>query len=186
MEMDSKCPNCDRDIQPPDTQGGRPRRWCSAGCQRSGEARMRRINLVLKRLELDKVWQQRHSHHPAMIERIDELIAERQRQYDHLAGCPQVRNERKQTKMTDPREMLRTAMNAIHQQPDSGLLPAFQEAIDIISDGVEMLTRDDNDTKAQAWHRAAIATKRLLRDYSEDVKTEWIAAYADLPPMDLL
>ena len=33
-------------------------------------------------------------------------------------------------------EMLRTAMNAFHQQPDSGLLPAFLAAIDEISDQV--------------------------------------------------
>ena len=58
---------------------------------------MRRINLVLKRLELDKVWQQRHSNHAATIARIDQLIAERQREYDRLAGCPQVK-ERNGTK----------------------------------------------------------------------------------------
>jgi hypothetical protein len=85
--MTELCPNCDRDIQPPDTQGGRPRRWCSAGCQRSGEAEMRRLHRVLVRLELDKVLQQRHGR-PAMIERIDEQIAERKRAYDHLAGVP--------------------------------------------------------------------------------------------------
>jgi hypothetical protein len=83
-------------------------------------------------------------------------------------------------------EMLRTEMNAIHRQPDSGLLPAFLSAIDATCDEVEAFTRDDNDTKAQAWHRAAVATKRILRNHGEDVKSEWIAAYADLPPMDLL
>jgi hypothetical protein len=89
MEMDSRCPKCDTPLEPPGTPGGRPRRWCSAGCQRSGEAEMRRINLVLKRLELDKAWQQRHSNHPATIERIDAVIAEWQQQYDHLAGVPE-------------------------------------------------------------------------------------------------
>lgn len=49
---------------------------------------MRRLHLVMKRLELDKAWQQRHTNHPATIERIDELIAERQREYDRLAGVP--------------------------------------------------------------------------------------------------
>jgi hypothetical protein len=48
---------------------------------------MRRIHQVLKRLELDKVWHLRHGHDRG-IERIDELIAERQREYDHLAGVP--------------------------------------------------------------------------------------------------
>ncbi len=88
MDSDSKCPKCGNPLKPPGTSGGRPRRWCSPGCQRSGEAQMRRINLVLKRLELDKAWHQRHSNHPATIERIDATIAERQRAYDHLAGVP--------------------------------------------------------------------------------------------------
>jgi hypothetical protein len=85
MDSSSKCPHCDNPLDPPGTQGGRPRRWCSAGCQRSGEAEMRRLHRVLVRLELDKVWQQRHGR-PAMIERIDEQIAERKRAYDRLAG----------------------------------------------------------------------------------------------------
>jgi hypothetical protein len=50
---------------------------------------MRRINLVIKRLELDKVWQQRHGRNDARVERIDELIAERQKAYDRLAGVPE-------------------------------------------------------------------------------------------------
>jgi hypothetical protein len=86
------CPSCDRDIQPPDAQGGRPRRWCSPGCQRSGEARMRRIHAVLKRLELDKAHHQRYgpeSHRDAAIERIDEVIATWQEAYDRLAGVPE-------------------------------------------------------------------------------------------------
>jgi hypothetical protein len=91
-DSNSKCPHCGNDIQPPDAQGGRPRRWCSAGCQRAGEARMRRINLVLKRLELDKAHVQRHSsesHRDAAIGRIAAVIAEWQQQYDHLAGVPE-------------------------------------------------------------------------------------------------
>jgi hypothetical protein len=81
----------------------------------------------------------------------------------------------------DVREMLRTSMNMIHR--GTYLSPGEQEGIDITADGVEMLTRDDPDTKAQAWHRAAIATKQILRDYSDNVKTEWLEAYAALPPM---
>jgi hypothetical protein len=74
-------------------------------------------------------------------------------------------------------EMLRTAMNAIHQQSATGLLPAFLAAIDAICDDVLARPVD------AAWHRAASASKEILRDHSEDVKAEWIAAYADLPPM---
>jgi len=97
MDTDSKCPKCGTPLEPPGTSGGRPRRWCSPGCQRAGEAQMRRLHRVLVRLELDKALQQRHSNHPATIERIDEQIAERKREYDHLAGCPQVK-ERRETK----------------------------------------------------------------------------------------
>jgi hypothetical protein len=95
--MTELCPHCGCDIQPPDTQGGRPRRWCSPGCQRSGEARMRRINGLLKRLEGKKSWNQLHGHDST---RYDEVIAEWQQQYDHLAGCPQAK-ERKETNQND-------------------------------------------------------------------------------------
>jgi hypothetical protein len=49
---------------------------------------MRRVGQVLKRLELDRVWQLRHGHDGG-IERIDELIAEQQQRYDRLAGVPE-------------------------------------------------------------------------------------------------
>lgn len=83
----------------------------------------------------------------------------------------------------DPREMLRTSMNMIFRPPSTGLLPAFLEAFDVICDGVEILTRDANDADAQAWYRAAVATKQLICDHSESVKAEWLEAYGDLPPM---
>ncbi len=69
----------------------------------------------------------------------------------------------------DPREMLRGAMNTINQQPNTGLLPAELAAIDNICNQVEMHTRDQTDTDEQAWHRAALATKAILRSHTEDV-----------------
>lgn len=84
---------------------------------------------------------------------------------------------------TDPREMLRTSMNMIFRPPSTGLLPAFMEGFDVIADGVEVLTRDSTDVDEQAWYRAAIATKQILRDHSDSVKDEWLKAYAELPPM---
>lgn len=84
-------------------------------------------------------------------------------------------------------EMLRTAMNTIHQQPDSGLLPAQLSAIDHICDQVVTFTLGaelPRDSQARAWIRAAVATKAILRSHSEATKAEWIAAYADLPPME--
>lgn len=79
-------------------------------------------------------------------------------------------------------EMLRTSMNAIHQSA-AGLPDAFLSAFDTIATEVEGFTRDQGDPAAQAWHRGAVATKRILRDHSEPVKSEWLEAYADLPPM---
>jgi hypothetical protein len=73
-------------------------------------------------------------------------------------------------------ELLRAGMNAI-REPDEGLLPVELVAIDAICDDV--LARDVD----AAWHRAAAASKQILRDHSDDVKTEFIEAYTDLPPM---
>lgn len=84
MEV-SKCPKCGSPLDPPGASGGRPRRWCSRGCQRSGEAEMRRINNLLKRLELDKARLQQHGLAKG-LEKLDPVIAEWQRKYDHLAG----------------------------------------------------------------------------------------------------
>lgn len=86
MDPDSKCPKCDRPLEPPDAQGGRPRRWCSAGCQRSGEAEMRRINHVLRHLGRKKSWNQLHGQG---TEQVDAVMAGWQRAYDILAGVPE-------------------------------------------------------------------------------------------------
>jgi hypothetical protein len=83
------------------------------------------------------------------------------------------------TDMTDDdfrTELLRAGMNAI-REPDEGLLPVELVAIDAICDGV--LARDVD----AAWHRGAAASKQILRDHSEDAKTEFLEAYCDLPPM---
>jgi hypothetical protein len=88
--MTELCPNCDREIQPPGSQGGRPRRWCSAGCQRAGEAKMRRTNQLLRRLEKDRAWSQMHGYNSAkLVAKLDAQIAEQQAIYDRLAGVPE-------------------------------------------------------------------------------------------------
>lgn len=94
MDPDSKCPKCDRPLEPPGSSGGRPRRWCSPGCQRSGEAEMRRINHVLRQLGRKKSWNQLHGHGTTQV---DAVMAEWQRAYDRLAGVPAV-NEKGETK----------------------------------------------------------------------------------------
>lgn len=48
---------------------------------------MRRINSLLKDLELQKANLQKGGYHLG-VERIDPVIAERQARYDHLAGVP--------------------------------------------------------------------------------------------------
>ena len=79
----------------------------------------------------------------------------------------------------NPREILRTGMNWIlHPPADLGLPDAIKKAIDDNCDAVEMLTRNTNDAHEQAWRRAALATKLILRDYADTVKNEWLAAYA--------
>ncbi len=83
----------------------------------------------------------------------------------------------------DPREILRTCMNWVLNQQPAGLPFSFQQAIDDISESVENLTRGTTDADDQAWQRAAIATRRILRERSEAVNAEWTAAFAGLPAM---
>lgn len=85
MEV-SKCPKCGSQLDRPGASGGRPRRWCSSGCQRSGEAQMRRLTLDLKHLERSRTWYQLDGRDTA---RIDAVIAQRQAEFDRLAGVPE-------------------------------------------------------------------------------------------------
>jgi hypothetical protein len=88
------------------------------------------------------------------------------------------------TPVQSPRaETLRIAMNAIHHQLVAGRMPAELFGMVALCDEIEAFTRDYSDADAQAWHRAAVATERLLYEGGEDVRAEWIAAYAGLPPM---
>ena len=75
-------------------------------------------------------------------------------------------------------------MNTIHQQPDTGLLPVELAVIDRICDEIAAPTSDRDNTDEQAWHRAAVATKSILRDHSKGVIQEWFSAHAGLPPMN--
>jgi hypothetical protein len=45
------CPKCGADLPKRLPKGGRPSRWCSEGCQRSGEAEMSRLQSLLRKLE---------------------------------------------------------------------------------------------------------------------------------------
>jgi hypothetical protein len=70
-------------------------------------------------------------------------------------------------------DRFRSALNCYHQQPPAGLLPIELAVIDGIAE--EVLAVSDVDP---AWHRAATAIRHVLRDHSENVVDEWIAAFS--------
>jgi len=74
-------------------------------------------------------------------------------------------------------------MNAIHHQLVAGRMPAELFGMVALCDEIEAFTRDYSDADAQAWHRTAVATGRLLYERGEGVRAEWTATYAGLPPM---
>ena len=85
--------------------------------------------------------------------------------------------------MAEIKEMLRTGMMWILNPPEFLLLQVFQHEIDATAGLVITDTAGDASDDGRAWHRAAVATRAILRDHGEDVKTEWLAAFAELPPM---
>ena len=68
-------------------------------------------------------------------------------------------------------EQLRTLLNAYHQQPNAGMPQGELGLIDAKCDTVIAFTGEDTSHDARAWHRAAVATKQLLRDHSEHVRS---------------
>jgi hypothetical protein len=91
----TNCVKCDAELQPPDSRGGRPSRFCSEGCKVSAEAEMRRLNVVLRRLEDARAnepvrWGYSDTERvQAAVARYDEAIAPLQKRFDHLAGVPE-------------------------------------------------------------------------------------------------
>src|SRR5690348_15775899 len=79
-------------------------------------------------------------------------------------------------------ELLRTGMNMIHQQGNTGLFAAFQAAIVQNCDEVLELRHDEHPTGGRAGPRAGWATKQIRRSRDRRGKAEWLAAYADPPP----
>jgi hypothetical protein len=79
------CPKCGTElVRPPG--GGRPTRWCSEGCKRSGEDEMNRLSSLLKTFEegraVDKLNGRDTKRRSAVMKRL-------QSRFDHLAGVPQ-------------------------------------------------------------------------------------------------
>jgi hypothetical protein len=68
--------------------GGRPTRWCSEGCKRSGEGEMSRLSSLLRTLEGDRVLDRLNGYHrPVCV--TGDIMAELQSRYDHLARVPE-------------------------------------------------------------------------------------------------
>jgi hypothetical protein len=78
------CVKCEGEIVR-SPKGGRPSRFCSEGCKRSGESEMARLESLLRLFTEGKYVDQING-------RVDELradaIADMQGRYDHLAGVP--------------------------------------------------------------------------------------------------
>jgi hypothetical protein len=64
-------------------KGGRPTRWCCEGCKRSGESEMARLEGLL-RLFTEGRYVELLNGRPDP--RRDDVIADMQKRYDHLAG----------------------------------------------------------------------------------------------------
>lgn len=80
----SLCPKCGA-MRP--AGRGRPSRWCSEGCKRSGEAEMARLQSLLRKGEEGR-----------FVDALNGLpntnrvkaVADLQARYDHLAGVPPI------------------------------------------------------------------------------------------------
>jgi hypothetical protein len=88
----SECPKCGAELAK-SPRGGRPTRWCSDGCKRSGEAELARLQSKLRDWE-DGLRECRlngydtNAYHKESFERRVAIIAEMQARFDHLAGVP--------------------------------------------------------------------------------------------------
>jgi hypothetical protein len=80
----SACPKCGSELPKRSPRGGRPSRWCSEGCARSGEAETSRVQSQLRKLEGEMF----NGGPPLRLERLRGSIEELQGRFDFLAGVP--------------------------------------------------------------------------------------------------
>jgi hypothetical protein len=86
----ASCPKCGTSLKPPGHSGGRPKRWCSEGCRRSGESEMRILHCEMKNLQRrrsDYLLRSQYLDPSKQVEKVDALIADLRAKYDQLAGC---------------------------------------------------------------------------------------------------
>jgi hypothetical protein len=76
------CPKCSATRDPGQ---GRPTRWCSEGCKRSGEAEMTRLQTLLRKAEEGRLVEALNGRTNA--HRVQALTV-MQARFDHLAGVP--------------------------------------------------------------------------------------------------
>lgn len=82
--MPTECPKCGAELVK-NPRGGRPTRWCSDGCKRSGEDEMNRLSSLLRKYEEGRACDRLNGRDTADR---DQVIAELQARYDRLAGVP--------------------------------------------------------------------------------------------------
>jgi hypothetical protein len=80
----TSCVKCDTELDPPGPEGGRPSRFCCEGCKTSTEAEMRRINVLLRKLE-EGVAVSLINGFP--VQARADVVADLQARYDRLAGA---------------------------------------------------------------------------------------------------
>jgi hypothetical protein len=80
----TQCPKCGTNLVK-NPNGGRPTRWCSDGCRRSGEDEMARLSTLLRTFTEGGYVERLNGRHEAVR---DEVIREMQQRFDHLAGVP--------------------------------------------------------------------------------------------------
>jgi hypothetical protein len=83
-------------------------------------------------------------------------------------------------------EQLRTLLNGLYRAiPVGGQSGGELAKIDWQCAEVAAATGGSTDDEAQAWHRAAVDTRRLLRRLDDDALREFNVLYAELPPMEM-
>jgi hypothetical protein len=83
----SYCPKCGGKRP---ASRGRPSRWCSEGCKRSGEAEMTRLQALLRKFEEGRAIDALNGFTNA--KRV-QVLTDLQARYDHLAGVPPIAAE---------------------------------------------------------------------------------------------
>jgi hypothetical protein len=81
------CVKCGSPLAGPDESGGRPSRFCCEGCKISAESEMRRLNVSLRKFEEGRGVDMLNG---GVSPKRQNVIAELQARFDHLAGVPKV------------------------------------------------------------------------------------------------